>query len=289
MPRHIQTPPQALELVRQLYNPATRAQALNDLTKSREGIPGLALVLWHSAGIMTVLLHEVVSVYPYMSDPSQLTSEVSTRCCNALALMQLVATHPETRMPFMHANFPLFLYPFLNTQHNERSFEYLRLTSLGVVGALVKVDDPNIISFLLTTEIIPLCLHIMETGTEWSQTVATFIIQKILADDAGLNYMCASADRFYFVANVLLKMVDAFPQAAAQSSRLLMRIVRCYRRLADNPRAAEAFRANHVPHTFAPAGIHKLAQALESDRNIRPIIDDFMSIIHNSPRSMQRR
>ena len=37
------------------------------------------------------------------------------------------------------ANVPLFLYPFLNTTSKTRPFEYLRLTSLGVIGALVKV------------------------------------------------------------------------------------------------------------------------------------------------------
>ena len=43
------------------------------------------------------------------------------------------------------------------------------------------------INFLLTTEIIPLCLRIMETGSELSKTVATFIVQKILLDDMGLQ------------------------------------------------------------------------------------------------------
>ena len=37
------------------------------------------------------------------------------------------------------AHIPLFLYPFLNTISKTRPFEYLRLTSLGVIGALVKV------------------------------------------------------------------------------------------------------------------------------------------------------
>lgn len=37
------------------------------------------------------------------------------------------------------AHIPLFLYPFLHTTSKTRPFEYLRLTSLGVVGALVKV------------------------------------------------------------------------------------------------------------------------------------------------------
>lgn len=74
---------------------------------------------------------------------------------------------------------------------SQRSFEYLRLTSLGVIGALVKTDENDVINFLLTTEIVPLCLNIMETGSELSKTVATFILQKILVDNAGLEYICA--------------------------------------------------------------------------------------------------
>lgn len=59
--------------------------------------------------------------------------------CNALALLQCVASHPETRSHFLLAHIPLFLYPFLHTVSKTRPFEYLRLTSLGVIGALVKV------------------------------------------------------------------------------------------------------------------------------------------------------
>lgn len=114
----------------------------------------------------------------------------------------------------------MYLYPFLNTINKTRPFEYLRLTSLGVIGALVKVntvcthaaavvagggvrhvllpvspdftclpvlvfaqqqqpciifhqvDDPDVVNFLLQTEIIPLCLRIMETGSELSKTVS---------------------------------------------------------------------------------------------------------------------
>jgi Cell differentiation family, Rcd1-like len=83
---------------------------------------------------------------------------------------------------------PLYLYPFLNTQSKSRPFEYLRLTSLGVIGALVKVDDTEVISFLLSTEIIPLCLRIMETGSELSKTVATFIVQKVLLEDGTYEF-----------------------------------------------------------------------------------------------------
>lgn len=123
-----------------------------------------------------------------------------------------------------------------------KTFEYLRLTSLGVIGALVKVDDSNVINFLLQTEIIPLCLRIMERGTELSKTVATFIVQKILLDDNGLNYICQTAERFFAVSHVLNNMVQN--QTEAPSARLLKHIIRCYMRLSDNARAKTALKEN---------------------------------------------
>ena len=38
------------------------------------------------------------------------------------------------------------------------------------------MDDPDVVSFLLQTEIIPLCLRIMETGSELSKTVSGVFI-----------------------------------------------------------------------------------------------------------------
>jgi CCR4-NOT transcription complex subunit 9 len=140
----------------------------------------------------------------------------------------------------MQAHIPLFLYPFLNTVSKNRPFEYLRLTSLGVIGALVKVDDESVVNFLLQTEIIPLCLRIMESGSELSKTVATFVVQKILLDNNGLNYICATAERFYAVSTVLGNMVLSLVESP--SVRLLKHIIRCYLRLSENQRAREALR-----------------------------------------------
>lgn len=168
--------------VHQLINPATRENALLELSKKRENFPELAPYLWYSFGAIAALLQEIVSIYPLLSPPA-LTAHASNRVCNALALLQCVASHNETRSLFLQggrANFaascaqllpldcttwtrcvlvraqqhllevlhnaglfaahiPLFLYPFLNTMSKTRPFEYLRLTSLGVIGALVKV------------------------------------------------------------------------------------------------------------------------------------------------------
>ncbi|KAH6980036.1 cell differentiation family, Rcd1-like-domain-containing protein [Fusarium venenatum] len=248
-----------MAFIADLLNENTREAALLELSKKREQVPELALILWHSFGVMTSLLQEIISVYTLLN-PSQLTAAASNRVCNALALLQCVASHNDTRTLFLNAHIPLFLYPFLNTTSKSRPFEYLRLTSLGVIGALVKNDSSEVINFLLTTEIIPLCLRIMETGSELSKTVAIFIVQKILLDDNGLNYICATYERFYAVGTVLSNMVAQLVES--QTARLLKHVVRCFLRyvspvyqitgqfhliiapnsLSDNARAREALR-----------------------------------------------
>uniref|UniRef100_K3X6R0 Cell differentiation protein rcd1 n=1 Tax=Globisporangium ultimum (strain ATCC 200006 / CBS 805.95 / DAOM BR144) TaxID=431595 RepID=K3X6R0_GLOUD len=229
-------PEQLYPLVLELSVPDQRESALLELSKKREEFPELAPILWHSFGTVAALLQEIVSIYPLLSPP-QLTAHASNRVCNALALLQCVASHSETRTHFLNAHIPLYLYPFLNTVSKNRPFEYLRLTSLGVIGALVKIDDSDVINFLLQTEIIPLCLRIMEAGSELSKTVATFIVQKILW---GLTYICHTPERFYAVGTVLSKMVGVLVEAPAP--RLLKHIIRCYLRLSDNVRAKEALR-----------------------------------------------
>jgi CCR4-NOT transcription complex subunit 9 len=81
----------------------------------------------------------------------------------------------------------------------------------------------------------------MEYGTELSKTVATFILQKILTDENGLTYICATYDRFSHVAKVLGLMV--LHLAKDPSTRLLKHVVRCYLRLSDNSKAKEALRS----------------------------------------------
>ncbi|GAB5029960.1 cell rcd1-like protein [Nannochloropsis oceanica] len=250
-------------LVMQLSEPDKRETALMELSKKREVYPDLAPILWHSVGTMAALLQEIIAIYPMLSPPT-LTAQASNRVCNALALLQCVASHAETRGLFLQAHIPMYLYPFLNTvMSKSRPFEYLRLTSLGVIGALVKMDDSEVISFLLQTEIIPLCLRIMETGNELSKTVATFIVQKILLDEMGLNYICATAERFFAVSTVLSNMVQALTEVP--SVRLLKHIVRCYLRLSENPRARDALR-------------QCLPDALRSDQTFAQCLKDDVTI-----------
>ncbi|KAJ0525080.1 putative transcription regulator Rcd1-like family [Helianthus annuus] len=132
--------------------------------------------------------------------PAALSMKEATRVCNALALMQVVSisstsnqcqnVDTNNRLKFIHftAKLPVYIYPFLNTTEKAaKHFDYLRLTSLGVIGALVKhlenfdfaltqVEDantPEIIHFLLDTEVLPLCLRCIEVGSDLAKTVYT--------------------------------------------------------------------------------------------------------------------
>ncbi|XP_077229178.1 uncharacterized protein LOC143862068 [Tasmannia lanceolata] len=241
-------------LILDLSNPEKRESALHHLAliaKKKD----LASMLWHSFGTIAVLLQEIVSIYPDLSPPA-LTNSASIRVCNALALLQCVASHPDTRTLFLNAHIPLYLYPLLLTKSKAKPYEFLRLTTLGVIGALVKVDDTEVIVFLLSTEIIPMCLRMMEIGDELSKTVATFIVEKILLDDAGLEYICNSAERFFAVSQVLRNMVASLAEqrstVSERSTQLLKHIIRCYLRLSDNSLACEAMKIC-VPDTLRDA------------------------------------
>lgn len=242
---------------------------------------------------MTSLLQEIISVYTLLN-PSQLTAAASNRVCNALALLQCVASHNETRALFLNgkgiatiryktstnfhqAHIPLFLYPFLNTTSKSRPFEYLRLTSLGVIGALVKNDSSDVINFLLTTEIIPLCLRIMETGSELSKTVAIFIVQKILLDDHGLNYICATYERFYAVGTVLSNMVNQLVEQ--QTARLLKHVVRCFLRYACQPLSYDRISTNlSIASATMPARAKLFVNVSQSHSVTPPSLPSFVTM-----------
>lgn len=72
----------------------TRIKYLSGLDKT-DGLPG----------VMTSLLQEIISVYTLLN-PSQLTAAASNRVCNALALLQCVASHNETRTLFLNGPSP---------------------------------------------------------------------------------------------------------------------------------------------------------------------------------------
>ncbi|XP_045828705.1 uncharacterized protein LOC123920485 [Trifolium pratense] len=241
-------------LVIELSKPDLRENAIRVLSKL---FHELAPLLWNSVGTIEVLLQEITSIYPNLSPPT-LSHAQSTRVCNVIALLRCLASHPDT-MSLIMAMIPMYLYPFLQTTNTLPQFDWLRLASLGVIGVLVKARSKEVIPFLLSNEIIPLCLHSMEIGNELSKSAATFILQKILMDEDGLAYVCATAHRFFAVSRIL-DMVMEYVQRQP-SSRLLKLIIPCYSRLSENRGRAGIALTSSLPGVFAnPAFINSLRE-----------------------------
>ena len=149
-------------LITELLDPETRETALLELSKKREMYEDLALVLWGGFGKFALGVtdteerHHVLSalgdrqrlprfISPF-SHSARLQPSLQRPCPASMRCQSCRYTKPllewcDTTFPtpLIPAHVPLFLYPFLNTTSKTRPFEYLRLTSLGVIGALVKV------------------------------------------------------------------------------------------------------------------------------------------------------
>lgn len=68
----------------------------------------------------------------------------------------------------------------------------------GTLFFSAQVDDTEVISFLLSTEIIPLCLRTMEMGSELSKTVgpsskpvSSYVLPRLILDFQASNFVHA--------------------------------------------------------------------------------------------------
>ncbi|PHT51276.1 Cell differentiation protein RCD1 -like protein [Capsicum baccatum] len=166
---------------------------------------------------------------------------------------QLGIGHAKNGKPFCYSRllFPFSvsysLAPKSDLGHMDPYFIYIThfeitagLPHYGQLGHATdnEAGDTEVIHALLSPEIILSCLRSMDVGCELSKTVATLILQKILLDDAGLDYICTREVKFFDVAQALGNMVGELVEQP--SSRLMKYIIRCYLRLSDNPRACDA-------------------------------------------------
>lgn len=104
----------------------------------RDHIPDLGQILWYTTGTLAALLFEVVAAYQYLNEQT-IPSQRVTRICNALDLLQSIGAHPSTRFHFLRSQIPIYVYPFLLTRNECSNLEHLRIASLGIISALVKV------------------------------------------------------------------------------------------------------------------------------------------------------
>lgn len=101
--------------IKMLVDKENREEAFKQLNNKRDTEPNIASLLWYSVGTISILLQEIISIYPYLTNLT-LTSKASERICNVLGLFQCIALDPKTRILFLKGIIisepPLIRLPF---------------------------------------------------------------------------------------------------------------------------------------------------------------------------------
>jgi CCR4-NOT transcription complex subunit 9 len=139
----------------------------------------------------------------------------------------------------------MYLFPFLHATNQSRECECFKLTSLGIIGSLVKAEQPEIIEYLLQNEFVPLCLRILKFGQEMSKIVSAFIVQKILSDPNGRKSVCQSQER----RETVLKVLNLVLQDLANnfSPRLSKNVVQSYESMLKSNEVRDTVAAMELP------------------------------------------
>ena len=220
-----------IKWINEIKNENTRIKAIVNLSKYSDKNNNLALYLWYSRGTMAVILQEIISVYQYLST-SKLTLEKSNVIYSAISLLKCIASHPETRHEFLESKFLIFLYPFINNTNKAKPYEYLKLSSLSVINALLTETDNEIISFLIDTEIIPKLLKIMEKGAELARRTACCIVSQIVQDDNGIKYISETKERYSAIITYMKKMLKN--KCFQYNQITINRILKAFLKLSEN-------------------------------------------------------
>ena len=217
-----------IKYIEDIKKDRNRINAIKQLSKYSEKNSLLSIYLWYSTGVIAAILQEIINYYQYFS-LLKLTQEKSNELCAAISLFKCVASNVETRDKFIDSQLPIFLYPFLSNTSKSKPYEYVKLTTLSLFGALVNDNNSKIISYLTGKEIIPLCLRIIERGTELSKFTASFILLRITNNESGFNYICENKNRFYIIIRVL-----SIALKGKLSSRIVKFFFKIFARLSEN-------------------------------------------------------
>ena len=190
-----------------------RKEAITFLYHNQSQIPNLAIYLWFSPGTATSLLSDIISFYQNLTTGKFETLDTEF-IITIFHLFKLIAADPDTRIPFVKANIPLYFFPFL--QYTVTKQESLRLTAavIGVFTSLVSQDSPEVINYLVNNQFIPICLAVLCYSCGLVQTAGAYVLLKMIQNPTGLNSICSSVEKvtpvLKFLNNTLINSSQEF-------------------------------------------------------------------------------
>ena len=220
-----------IKWIKELKSEEKREKALSKLSEYYDKNSNLPIYLWYSQGTMAILLQEIISTYKYLS-PGKLSQERALKICNILRLLTSIVTHNEIKYKFIESKMPIFLYPFLKSISTEKFYEYIKLLTITVISNLIISEDPEIISFFINTELIPILLNIIDKGPLISKLPACMMIHLIVKTDEGLKYICEEKMRYSGIVIFMRHMLKN-----KNNQIIIKQTLKTFLRLAENNEA----------------------------------------------------
>lgn len=186
-----------------------RLQAIQTLVSNQSQIQNLAVMLWFSPATATSMLSEVLEFYPSLVSV-KLTTRKADLVFSILTLFQLIAGCEDTRIPFIKANFPVYLYPILQYTVSNVEHERYAQVVISIIANLVKDSSClEAIDYLVKTEFLPLCIRVISLAKGQLRIGSLFILGRILATDDGKKYVHngSGQDRAKAVLTVMNQLV----------------------------------------------------------------------------------
>lgn len=208
-----------------------------------------------------------------------------------LNILQIIVNDPTIRLDFIKLHLPFYIYPYLNRPSLSKQSESLRIASLGVFGQLLKEKDTRVLNYLMSTEMVPFCLKLMDIGTPISKKISIYIFYSILQTEEGLEYACQTFERFIAITVILNSMCqqiydqyDLLQQKEPMEinitsdqpdfSPLLSPIIDCYLRLVHKSNVLLSFRAQQ-PDVIIDKRMRKLmGKSKQKWEQLKKIIEE---------------
>ncbi|KAK8842726.1 Cell differentiation protein RCD1 [Tritrichomonas musculus] len=120
----------------------SRYQSVQTLISIKSNFPDLALMLWFSPATVTSLLSDVLNFYPVLvsAQPNASMTRSAEMAYNSLVLLQVIADHEDTKLPFVRANIPIYLIPIIHHTLLRPDSEHITGVVMAIISSLVKIN-----------------------------------------------------------------------------------------------------------------------------------------------------
>jgi hypothetical protein len=190
-----------IKYILELKNEEKRLESLKNLytyvkytKKPKEKI---AVYIWFSGGTMAIFLQELINLYKYLSPANSktLTGEIANKAIYILYFFQCLSYNPLTKKELLSSEILTYIFPLLSFPANSKKSYLIKISALTILCSLAYKCDSETFNFFKNNDLMPKILRIMNEGKKIDKDLACHIIQKLITNFIGLEYICEVKER----------------------------------------------------------------------------------------------